>query len=195
MALTTYNELQPEPYTVELFNLLKTVEGAITTAYIDKVGIPTIGIGFNIKEAGNIREDVFSLFGLDWNVSNPVFSNLTATQRALEDSYIAQITQLLTDPYPANPTPAQSAALANALNLVMFERWNNLVSQLSPADQNKTRPQFSFIDNSDTGEMRLIFDAALSTYEKKVDDWLAGIPPSRERTVLVSLAFNSRNNS
>lgn len=48
MALT-YTELTLEMYNKDLFNLLKNVEGAKKNAYLDTAGLPTIGIGFNIK--------------------------------------------------------------------------------------------------------------------------------------------------
>lgn len=36
-------------YNTTLFNLLKDVEGAIKPAYLDAKGLPSIGIGFNLK--------------------------------------------------------------------------------------------------------------------------------------------------
>jgi len=166
MALN-YTQLTTDVYNSDLFNLLKNVEGAITNAYLDTQGLPTIGIGFNIKGNPDIRNDVLTLFGLDWNASIRLFPNLTPAQRAAENFYIAQINKLLTTAHPANPTKTQSQAFGDALNLIMIDRWNNLISQLSPADQAKTRPQFSFVDNTDMGEMRPIFVANLPTYEKK----------------------------
>lgn len=40
-----------------------------------------------------------------------------------------------------------------------------------------------------------VFDAIDDTYETKIDDWLSGIPASRERAALYSLAYNTKDGS
>jgi GH24 family phage-related lysozyme (muramidase) len=59
-------------YNTTLFNLLKDVEGAKQPAYIDTAGLPSIGIGFNIRDNDVLRNMVFTLFGLDWDTTTPL---------------------------------------------------------------------------------------------------------------------------
>jgi GH24 family phage-related lysozyme (muramidase) len=178
-------------YNTTLFNLLKDVEGAKQPAYIDTAGLPSIGIGFNIRDNDVLRNMVFTLFGLDWDTTTPprLFTDLTDAQRIAEDAYITQLKTLVTTQYAANPSAATSKAFGDSLNAIMAERWSNLISQLSPADQAKTRHSFSFADKTDTGEMRPIFDSIIPSFEKNVNDWLPNIPQSREKAALVSIAY------
>jgi Ca2+-binding RTX toxin-like protein len=186
MALTNYNELSADVYTKELFNLLKQVEGAKTDIYLDTKNIPTIGIGFNISNA-ELRGRVLAMFGLD--IGGNFLNYATDAEKATEQDYIQRITNLINHIYSNNST-ATITTLQDNLNAIMDERYN----KLSLANQALTQNFFGFNDNSDTGDMRTIFDSILPTYEQKVTDWLAGIPSSKERIVLTSLAYNQDDN-
>jgi GH24 family phage-related lysozyme (muramidase) len=60
------------------FSLISEAEGLRTAAYLDTSGIPSIGIGFNLRDA-TLQPLVFRAFGID--PSNPL---LDATQQARE---------------------------------------------------------------------------------------------------------------
>lgn len=51
-------------YTRVRFNYISQFEGVKTYAYLDKKGIPTIGIGFNLRD-DNILTLVLKAFGMD----------------------------------------------------------------------------------------------------------------------------------
>lgn len=167
MALT-YTTLTADVYKADVFNLLKNVEGAKIDTYLDTKNIPTIGIGFNIKDNANLRNEIFKIFGL--GIVGSVFRvGLSPAERIIEDSYINKITNLINHAYPDN-SKATVDKLKADLNAIMDERYN----QLSPANQALTQNFFGFEDNSDTGDMRTVFDYILPTYEQKVTDWSKG---------------------
>jgi Ca2+-binding RTX toxin-like protein len=170
-------------YKATLFNLLKDVEGAKTDIYLDTKNIPTIGIGFNIKDNTQLRDDVFAMFGL--GVAGSAFRDgLTSSEKLIEDAYIQRITNLVDHSYPDH-SAATITALQDNLNAIMDERYN----KLSPDNQALTQNFFGFDPNTGTGDMRTIFDSIIPSFETSVDTWLAGIPPSREKAALVSMAF------
>src|SRR5262245_11970904 len=69
--MITFNLLTDAQYQSSRLSLLVLTEGAIKTPYVDTVGIPTIGIGFNLQDP--------TIFGL---VMDAIAPTLTATERA-----------------------------------------------------------------------------------------------------------------
>jgi GH24 family phage-related lysozyme (muramidase) len=170
--MLTYGTISNQNYDDLLFQVIKNTEGTETRPYIDAKGIPTIGIGFNLREA-SIREEVLEKFGFD----------LTASSGSAEKQYIQQIENAVNGSYSSN------LALQQALNGIMNARYQDT---RIPAE-NRTRNAFEFANDA---EMEPSFWLLVPTYETKVDtQLLSDIPLSRERVALVSLAWNTRDGS
>jgi Ca2+-binding RTX toxin-like protein len=166
-----YNLLSDESYAALRYQLLLNVEetgNPKPTPYLDSKGIPTVGIGFNLRSA-NVLEAVLAAFGFNIDVN---------TQSAIESGYIEEIKSIV------NASHASNLELDTQLNDVMYRRFNN---QDIPSSQ-RTRANFQFLND---GEIRGVFDSLIESYETQVDNWLSGIPKSQERTALVSLAWNN----
>jgi len=165
--------------------LLRTEEGGVPklAPYNDPVDLVTIGVGFNIESAVAVRNEVFQTFGLIRN--NPALSTTPVTPgqpspQQIENAYIDQLIAAIGA--MANDDPS-------ALNTIMSTRANDArLDALGPR-----RSTFAFVDEP---EVRATFDRLMTNiYEPKVNNWLSGIPDSRERTALVSLAWNQNDNS
>ena len=143
--------------------------------YLDSRGNPTIGIGFNLREP-SVRTEV--LRGLGFKVDNP---------STPERQYMNEIEAKINANYSSYPSRAAATrALQTDLDQIMGRRHND---GAIPA-ANRTHATFKFDNNE---EIRTVFDKLIKQYETKVDDWLSGIPNSKERAVLVSLAYNTKD--
>jgi len=171
-------------YEQDRFNFIKHAEGSESLPYIDTKGIPTIGIGFNMR-TNNIKNRIFDIFGI-----NPIAASLTSEGKARELSYRNEIVNILDTSYPKNLTGnaliQANQNLQAALNSVMTTRYNDPLITFSDK-----KSAFSL----STPEMKTIFDAIMPTYQDKVDARITNIPDSNERIVLESLAFNTRDGS
>jgi Ca2+-binding RTX toxin-like protein len=142
----------------------------------------TIGVGFNLEGSVAVRDEVFRTFGLIRN--NPALSTtppapgqLSAQQ--VENNYIDQLVAAI---QVANTD-------FSALHAIMVARAANT----SLAALGTRRSAFAF---NDEPEIRATFDRLMTNiYEPKVNSWLSGIPDSRERTALISLAWNQKDSS
>ena len=150
---------------------------------LDSAGNITIGVGFNLEGSTAVRDEVFRTFGLVRN--NPA---LSATPIALgqpspqqiENAYIDQLIAAIEAMADNNPS---------ALNTIMSTRAGD--SRL--AALGRRRSTFAF---NDEAEVKTTFNTLMTNiYEPKVNNWLAGIPDSLERTALISLAWNQKDSS
>ena len=173
--MLSYNSLSTSDYQNLRYQVLLATEengNLKKTAYLDGNNDPTIGIGFNLT-AKNIRDAV--LKGLGFDVSR--------TASAAERQYISQIEAIIKRSYGKNDVNL----LRSALNDVMARRSQD--SRIA----NRTHTTFAFTNDD---EIRAVFNNLIETYETKVNDQLfAGIPNSRERVALVSMAYNTRDGS
>jgi len=90
---------QASNYSQELYNFLRHegIEGYRANAYVDSVGKPTIGVGFNLHDSTTNLNLVLQTFGFD--VSG---TQLTGNAAAAERAYIQRITEIVTsNDYPA----------------------------------------------------------------------------------------------
>ncbi|MEL7030567.1 MAG: hypothetical protein AAGL49_15480, partial [Pseudomonadota bacterium] len=62
--MIAYQSLSQSEYEALRFETLLQLEGGPLDAYADSVGIATIGIGFNLRNA-SVREPLFEAFGID----------------------------------------------------------------------------------------------------------------------------------
>lgn len=138
----------------------------------------SIGVGFNLEGPAAVRNAVFRAFGLIRD--NPALSNMPggpgqSSPRQIENNYIERLIAQL----------RVSNQDFTALNAIMAERAGD--SRL--AALGSRRATFAFTNEA---EVRVVFDELMTTvYEPLVNSWLGGIPDSRERVALVSLAWNN----
>jgi len=144
------------------------------TPYFDSKWNPTIGIGFNLRES-SVRKEVLEKLGFDMR-QNPA---------PAEQRYRNEIEAKINANYSNHPSRAAAArALQTDLDQIMGRRYNDINIPAA----NRTHATFKF---ANSGEIQIVFDKLIKQYETKVDDWLPGIPDSKERAVLVSLAYEN----
>lgn len=183
--MLTFHEITDRnAYTQERFNFIKTVEGSESWPYIDTEGIATIGIGFNLKIEDN-RNKVLEIIGI-----NPYNSNLSAVGKAKELGYQNEIINILMKSYPKNlkgsALDQANQSLQAALDDVMDRR---------ASDPLITIPNKENVFGLSDSEMKSVFDFIMPDYQNKVDNWVTNIPDSKERIVLESLAYNTKDGS
>ncbi len=162
------------------FDLLTRVEDTRTLPYLDSKQIPTVGVGFNLRD-DNVRRRVFEAMKIDVTVPG-----LTPAQQAAEQGYI----DLLVAATHLSYASGQNNILQPNLDAVMFNRAHD------PLLQGLTHIAGRNSFEMSSPEMHAALDELMrTTYENNVDAWLAGIPQSDERAALVSLAYNSRTGS
>jgi len=144
-------------------------------------GNVTMGVGFNL-EASAVRAEVFRTLGLIRN--NPLLSNVPPapgqlSARQVENNYIDQLISAI----------ASASNDFTQLHLTMVDRAND--PRLDALGTRRTAFQFL-----DFPEIQTTFDRLMTTiYEPKIDSWLSGIPESRERLALASLAWNQKDSN
>ncbi|HEV7369275.1 hypothetical protein [Arenibaculum sp.] len=158
--MISFRAATTDAYQSTRFSLISTAEGVQMAPYLDIRGIATIGIGFNISTFGT-----------------PVGRAVLAAMGI--DPEAAQEKPWIDRLGAAVAAAKTNAALQSGLDAVMAERATAGVPGL--------RTRFAF---ASALEARGPFDACSATYESQIDGWLAGVPPSPERAVLFSLAYN-----
>ena len=169
--MLTYRTLNTEAYADLRYQVLLNVEETgdpKETAYLDSKGIPTIGIGFNLKANMDAVLRGFKILPSDPKTP------LSAVEQAYRDEFQAIV----------NASHASNVALNAALNEVMSRHYAD--TRILAA--NRTRSSFQFLNDT---EIRGVFDELIPSYETKVNNWFTGIPESPERAILVSLAWNN----
>jgi len=161
----------PTIYEQDRFNEIRNLEGPRSLPYLDTKGIPSIGIGFNLRTM-NVRNAVFEAMGIDTSL-------LTDPNAiAAEQGYISQLETALNQRYSSN------SALRSALNPIMAQRATDPVLASYPYISSRTT--FTMTDP----EIETAFNDIIPDYEATLNAWLPGIPQSDERLALVSLAYN-----
>jgi hypothetical protein len=197
--MTLRTHISDPNYSTERRNKLFGAEAVRTFAYVDSRGIPTIGLGLNLRT--HIWY-VLELLGFDVRETT-----LTGVALTVERGYIAQIKALVDARYVPNNT-ASNQVLA-ALNGVLQSRANDpaydgvqvvLISsfEFSTAAVAEQRS----LDLLDTGYAYSVSTSqgrdqpvALSSYESQLNSRLAVASPlrtldSKERIALLSMVFN-----
>jgi GH24 family phage-related lysozyme (muramidase) len=146
-------------YSAGRAELLVLLEGSTLSAYVDTVGDPTIGIGFNL---------VYNL--------EPVLRVIIGNAN-WSDTLLARLEVQVEKSYASNTSG--NAALQANLDRVM-KTWHDTKDSDVPV-------RFEF-RNDDAVAKAL--DKLAPDYDDHIDDWLAGIPESREREALFSLCWN-----
>ena len=147
----------------ELLNQLETSNDLepLLNPILDSLGIPTIGVGLNLRDI-NSRSIAFETLGID-------------PDNAADAPFAERLIEVIDRPFE----DGQEEELRVALDAVMSERAAALGNE---------RTTFTF---SDRDEAISAFDQRVSTVDEPlVDSTVAGIANSLERATLVSLAFN-----
>ena len=156
--MLNWNEIEnAKTYSAERAELLVLLEGSTLTPYVDSVGDPTIGIGFNL---------VYNL--------EPVLRVILGSGN-WSDALLARLEAEVAKSY----SPDTSTALQANLDRVM-KNWHDTKDAGVPES-------FRFKDDASVAKG---LDALAPDYDGRIDDWLAGIPDSREREALFSLCWN-----
>jgi Ca2+-binding RTX toxin-like protein/GH24 family phage-related lysozyme (muramidase) len=177
MAFNVRQSFNSLTYNSYRYLFIKQVEegGSVSTAaYIDSKGIPTIGLGFNLRVN---QEQILNGLGIDFGAP-------------AEQPYVTRIKAIVSSTYP--DTTAAEAVLQIALDAVMADR---------AADVNVPGSKRSTFTFSNEAEVQAVFDAiAPLVYERKIADWevkygLGTMQSSPERVALFSLAYNTKDGS
>jgi hypothetical protein len=171
------------------FDLISKVEGLRLFAYLDTKDppVPTIGYGFNLTD-DTLQPLVFAAFRI-----NPDDDRIAGDQLAVarEQYYLDALRAVINMPWQHGEDDAMRTLLDNR----MAARAND---SLLAALGSSRETDFRFNSNADP-RIKQIFDTAIEIdYERRIDRWLPGIPDSKERLALLSLAYqgliNRRNN-
>lgn len=175
-------------YTDERFAFIEAEEGTRMDAYYDRSDPPrpAIGVGFDLTDLGTFTT-VAKSFGVD--PGNPA---LGAIARAREQLYLRELFVAANRSYFGTAKVEREAAMQNALDAKMAERACDPFVCLS------NKPALFLYDTDPDPRIRQVFDRIVEEFEGRVEEWLPGIPESKERIALVSLAYSNgvcRNDS
>lgn len=132
---------------------LRQVEGVVHFAYVDSQGIPTIGVGFNLRDHGLL---VLQTLGFD--VSN---TTLTGAALVAENEYIQEALAIFSRKYPADNS-ANNQAFAD-LNAMLARRAND-------ARYGNSKPTLTSFSLSDL-QIDSVFDALMDGYQIVQASW------------------------
>jgi GH24 family phage-related lysozyme (muramidase) len=156
--MLNWNEIEDRrTYSSERADLLVLLEGSTLTPYVDTVGDPTIGIGFNL---------VYNL--------EPVLRVIVGAK-----NWSDTLLERLADEVEKSYSPDTSSAVQANLDRVM-KVWHDTRNAAVPES-------FKFKNEA---QVTKALNALAPDYDGRIDDWLAGIPDSREREALFSLCWN-----
>lgn len=168
------------PYNDLAHALLVVTEGFLPEPYVDTAGIPTIGIGFNLRVL-NVRNEVLTQMGLDSGQTN-------------DEEFIQRIITIVED-QRWGTTGWDTAELQRQLNEVMHDA--GAVPTVGGVPIEGAIPAANRqIFEINAVESRSAFNLLAPTYEGFVNDWIrtndptGDVPFSRERAVFLSLAWN-----
>lgn len=154
--------LQPATYSALRWTMISLFEGVEYRPYLDTMGWVTIGIGFKIQSASDLYQGMtFDALGL------PADSPQRAALQTLFDRYSQAVQS-----HRMTPEQATNALRPEA---------DQAINQAIPGGHG-----FTLSEDAAKG----LFAHGAPSYEAEVDRWQAGIPQSRERLALFSLAWN-----
>ena len=176
MAITLHTFATTAEFETFRWDFIKRAEGVRTAPYVDGVGVPTIGVGFNLRDAA-IRDLVFK--SIKWV---PNDGRLTPADQLINNTFITRLTTAVDKKYVAE----DDATLQSAINGILAQRAQALSS-------------YSFIASNTAMvlpevQMPPIFLLAVPDYHRRVRAAL-GLSPtewpneSREMVALTSMAY------
>ncbi|WP_156819981.1 hypothetical protein [Synechococcus sp. PCC 7336] len=162
LTLSEYQSLR-----FEVLNQLETSNNIdpILNPIIDSAGIPTIGVGLNLRDVDS-RNIVFRAFDIEQNPAiDPADAVFAAELISVINSPQSSVSQLRAD-----------------LDDVLIRRANN-----PNVLATNRRTTFSFTSRTESIDA---FSQRVAIFEPDVDGAISGVSNSLERTTLVSFAFN-----
>ena len=165
-------------YIQERNKFLIAEEALRRKAYVDTKGIPTIGIGFNLRVTKNL-DLVLQALGFDLSGQQ-----LTGDALAAEQQYIQAIRNVINNvQYTYTKDDSDDILLQNNLTQVMYARAND-----TRYTSFSRRGVFEFYNDN---EVMGVYNSIIGDYEKIVDNKLGYcMADSKERAALVSMAYN-----
>ena len=112
MITSWYLTANRSEYITSRYDEISQQEGIRQLAYVDTKGIPSIGIGFNLR-TDEVRDAVFEAMQI--NAEDP---QLSSVQQAAEQGYMELLKAAIALPY----APGQNDILRPNLDAVMFNR-------------------------------------------------------------------------
>jgi Ca2+-binding RTX toxin-like protein len=187
--MINFNELDAATYETLRLTFIELLEAKRIAVYDDGVGIPTIGIGYNLRDTG-VAESVIASMRVNPNeeifVGNPV-------ARDIESDYVDQLRTVCAN----NALNVQQ--LTDALNRIMASRYSDTgLDAIYGTGANNERKQTFTYTGVDDPAMLDPFDAGVERYERRVDGWVGGagiIPDSYERLAFLSMAYRGDVNT
>ncbi|WP_039917638.1 calcium-binding protein, partial [Cellvibrio mixtus] len=187
--MISFNELDTTTYETLRQTFIELLEAKRVAVYDDGIGIPTIGIGYNLRDAG-VAESVITSMGVNFSAAafrdNPV-------ARAIESDYVDQLRNTCAN----NALNVQQ--LTDELNRIMASRYSDTgLNSIYGTGANNERKQTFTYAGVDDPAMLDPFDAGVERYEDRVNGWAGGegvIPDSYERLALLSMAYRGDVNT
>ena len=112
MAINLHSFSTPAEFENFRWDFIKRAEGVRTAPYLDSVGVPTIGVGFNLEDE-SIRNKVFA--ALRWDIND---SRLTPADRLINNNFINNLVSAVNKNYSIG----NDSGLRNAVNAVLVQR-------------------------------------------------------------------------
>jgi Ca2+-binding RTX toxin-like protein len=160
------NFLSQQDYYDQRFDLLKKAEGVVWPAYVDSKGIPTIGIGFNLRDHLNA---VLRQFGVDVDSLSASDAKIVeGIRKAIQKTYMA----------------SDHTSLRNAIAPLFQSLSGNHRSSFSFNDDNEAK---SFLNDVVAPQ----YESQLNTWLTENIPDLAYC--SKERIALFSLCYNTKD--
>lgn len=157
------------------YDVISAAEGVRWLAYLDTAGIPSNGIGFNLRD-DNILKLVLQSFGLDTSTTLTTFHNIVSQSYADNTALRTALNAEMANQHKANVAIRSTFAFADGA-----------------AGKEEMRAVFDIaVQIYDEG-----YPEGSNAYDiqGRVNAWLDDIPPSKERVVLVSLSYNGLINA
>ncbi|WP_018416252.1 calcium-binding protein [Teredinibacter turnerae] len=210
MSIETTQFYSRQDYLKARFDLIGAFEGMHAGVYIDSVGIPTMGIGFNLRNRNTVANILEYGFGLnseeDGALIDVTAEAISAEANAIKAEYDAAVAQYIAD-HPVNPgdeAARNAAAAAHAYSEIVNSNPSPQERLTAVFQDAGNVGEFVFSDGAGVTadeRIRAVFDVLMdAVYEPQLDDRLSENaenltvqPYSRERLALLSLEYNNGN--
>ncbi len=190
--MINFNELDRATYETLRQTFIELLEAKRVSVYDDGIGIPTIGIGYNVRDS-LVAESVISSMGV--GVTNPEHAfdfggNPVAS--AIESNYVDQLRAACAN------NELSVAQLTDVLNQIMANRHSDagLDAIYGVGANNERKQTFTYTGVNDP-VMLDPFNVGVRRYEDRVNGWAAAgvIPDSYERLAFLSMAYRGDVNT
>jgi Ca2+-binding RTX toxin-like protein/GH24 family phage-related lysozyme (muramidase) len=177
-----FRTISPASLFNALYSFFVNAEGKILSVHDDGMGIPTIGVGMNLKANPDVRKQVAdTIFGKLPSSTSPLFS--------IEQGYRTQIQNAASATYSGASKAARTSAMRTAFDAIAARRAND-VRLVSIVGKRKT---FAFTSETEmkATAQRVVEDIYQRLLTSRLNTVSAGsVPISTERLALLSMFWN-----